>query len=566
MNLFDQLTQIGKNLAGLGQARLIGLGAVGAAAIALIVVAGMFLNKPTRETLYIGLSGEDIAQISQVLAEANIDFSTGTDGTSITVPAGMTGRARMLLAERGLPSSTTSGYELFDQVGSLGLTSFMQEVTRVRALEGEIARTIQSINGISAARVHIVLADRGNFRRGEQKPSASVMVRTNNATANRAADSIRHLVASSVPGLTVDEVTVLDATGKLLASGDDFSNSNLNRSMSIVQLVQNEVQDNIDRALAPFLGVENFRTSVTAAVNTDSQQIQETIFDPESRVERSTRVTRENQQSNQSSSQAPATVEQNIPDQAPAASAAGPKSSDQAERKEEQTNYEINQKTINTVRNSYSVEKLSIAVVVNKARVAGMLGGQPSDAQINAYIAELRQIVDTAAGLDQDRGDTASITTMEFLASELLTADTAQPGFMDALQAQIGTIINAIAFVAVAALLVFFGFRPLLGTAVGRKAAAENELDGDDLGLELPDFSPAAMGAEGGAGGMSMEGFGADFGFDPNEGVGGFELEENEVSSRRIKEGPERRLARMVEINEERAAKILRQWASADAA
>ena len=105
----------------------------------------------------------------------------------------------MLLAERGLPSSNTSGYELFDQVGSLGLTSFMQEVTRVRALEGEIARTIQAINGISAARVHIVMADRGNFRRGEQNPSASVMVRTSNSVANRTADSIRHLVASSVP-------------------------------------------------------------------------------------------------------------------------------------------------------------------------------------------------------------------------------------------------------------------------------------------------------------------------------------------------------------------------------
>lgn len=563
MNLWDQLSQIGRNLAGLGQARLLGLGAVGAAAIALIIAAGVFLNKPTRETLYIGLSGEDVAQISQVLAENNIDFTTGVDGASISVPAGTTGRARMLLAERGLPSSSTSGYELFDQVGSLGLTSFMQEVTRVRALEGEIARTIQSINGISAARVHIVLADRGNFRRGEQKPSASVMVRTNSGTANRAAESIRHLVASSVPGLSVDEVTVLDATGKLLASGDDFSNSNLNRSLSIVQLVQNEVQDNIDRALAPFLGIENFRTSVTAAVNTDSQQIQETIFDPESRVERSTRITRENQQSNQSSTQAPATVEQNIPDQTPTTSA-GPKSSDQAERKEEQTNYEINQKTISTVRNSYSVEKLSIAVVVNKARVASMLGGQPTDADVNAYIAELRQIVDTAAGLDADRGDTASITTMEFLASELLTADAAQPGFMDALQAQIGTIINAIAFIAVAALLVFFGFRPLMGATFGSRAKIESEEEADDLGLELPDFSPQPMGA-GGAGGVAMEGFGADFGFDGGSDMD-LEMEESEVSSRRIKEGPERRLARMVEINEERAAKILRQWASAEAA
>jgi len=572
MSLWDQLSQIGKNLSGLGQARLMGLAGIGALSVVLIVATGVFLNKPTRETLYIGLSAEDINQISQVLAEANINFATGPEGTSINVPAGTTGRARMLLAERGLPSSNTSGYELFDQVGSLGLTSFMQEVTRVRALEGEIARTIQSITGISAARVHIVMADRGNFRRGEQNPSASVMVRTSNSVANRTADSIRHLVASSVPGLSVDDVTVLDATGQLLASGDDFSNSNVNRSMSILQLVQNEVQTNIDRALAPFLGVENFRTSVTASVNTDTQQIQETIFDPESRVERSTRVTRDNQKSNQSASQAPATVEQNIPDQAPVASA-GPNSSDQSERKEEQTNYEINQKTINTVRNSFSVERLSIAVVVNKARVTAMLGGDPADEQVNAYMAELRQIVDTAAGLNTERGDSASITTMDFLASELLIAEDSKPGFLDALMAQIGTMINALAFVAVAALLVLFGFRPLLQTALParNKAAAtgageQDALGDEDLSLELPDFS-AIAGAGAGDGGMKMEGFGADFGFGDDDQLGGeLELEEESTVSKRVKEGPERRLARMVEINEERAAKILRQWATDKAA
>jgi flagellar M-ring protein FliF len=163
MSLLNQLSQITKNLAGLGQTKLFALVGVGALSIFLIIGSAIFLNQPTRETLYIGLSGEDINQISLVLAEANIDFATGADGSSVTVPAGMTSRARMLLAERGLPSSNTAGYELFDQVGSLGLTSFMQEVTRVRALEGEIARTIQSINGISASRVHIVMPDRGNF-------------------------------------------------------------------------------------------------------------------------------------------------------------------------------------------------------------------------------------------------------------------------------------------------------------------------------------------------------------------------------------------------------------------
>ncbi|KGF68510.1 flagellar M-ring protein FliF [Hoeflea sp. BAL378] len=563
MNLLNQLSLFTKNLAGLGQAKLMGLGLVGVLSVMLILGAAIFLNKPTRETLYIGLTGEDVNQISLVLAEANIDFATGSDGTSVTVPAGLTGRARMLLAERGLPSSNTAGYELFDQVGSLGLTSFMQEITRVRALEGEIARTVQSINGISAARVHIVMADRGNFRRGDQRPSASVMVRTGNNLAPRTADSIRHLVAASVPGLNVDEVTVLDATGKLLAAGDDFSNSSLNKSLSIVQLVQNEVEANIEKALAPFLGVENFRASVSAEVNTDSQQIQETIYDPESRVERSTRVTRENQKSNQSSTDAPATVQQNIPDQQPGAGeGAGPQSSELAERKEEQTNFEINSKTVSTVRNSYSVEGLSIAVVVNKERINAMLGGTPTPEQTAAYIAELEKVVATAAGVDAERGDRATVTMMEFLANELLVDSATQPGFVDTLKTQLGTIINAVAFITVAVLLILFGFRPLMRNnrmIAGGGADAE---DGLEDGLELPDFSPAALG---GANTMPMEGFGADFGFG-EETDSELELEQSGTFNRRVKEGPERRLARMVEINEERAAKILRSWASSEAA
>ena len=563
MSLLNQLSLISKNLAGLGQARLMALGVVGALAVMLIIGSAIFLNKPTRETLYIGLSGEDVNQIGLVLAEANIDFATGADGASITVPAGLTGQARMLLAERGLPSSNTAGYELFDQVGSLGLTSFMQEITRVRALEGEIGRTIQALNGISAARVHIVMADRGNFRRGEQRPSASVMVRTGNNLAPRTADSIRHLVAASVPGLNVDEVTVLDATGKLLAAGDDFSNSNLNRSLSIVQLVQNEVGANIEKALAPFLGIENFRASVNAEVNTDSQQIQETVYDPESRVERSIRVTRENESSNQSTADAPATVQQNIPDQAPGEGGAdGPQSSELAERKEEQTNYEISSKTVSTVRNSYTVEGLSIAVVVNKDRINTMLGGTPTPEQTAAYIAELEQIVATAAGVDIERGDRASVTTMEFLASELLIDNATKPGFVDTLQTHLGTIINAIAFITVAALLILFGFRPLLSNK-RLLAGGANELeDGMEDGLELPDFSPAALG---GGNSMPMEGFGADFGFG-EESETDLDVEESGTFNRRVKEGPERRLARMVEINEERAAKILRSWASSEAA
>src|SRR3954468_972961 len=166
------------------------LAGIAALVMSVIGVASVYLNRPAYETLYVGLDRADINQMGLVLGESGIDFDVGADGTTVLVAAGTTAQARMLLAEKGLPTSTNAGYELFDNVGSLGLTSFMQQVTRVRALEGEIGRTIQQINGVNAARVHIVMPDVGNFRRGEQKPTASVMIRANSSAGRKAASSI----------------------------------------------------------------------------------------------------------------------------------------------------------------------------------------------------------------------------------------------------------------------------------------------------------------------------------------------------------------------------------------
>src|SRR5690606_1932615 len=132
-----------------------------AVVIAVVVSGSIWLNRPSYDTLYVGLERSDVNQIGIVLGEIGIPFDVSSDGTAVMVPVGKTSQARMLLAEKGLPTSTNAGYELFDKVGSLGLTSFMQEVTKVRALEGEIARTIQSISGIKAARVHIVMGEQG---------------------------------------------------------------------------------------------------------------------------------------------------------------------------------------------------------------------------------------------------------------------------------------------------------------------------------------------------------------------------------------------------------------------
>jgi flagellar M-ring protein FliF len=527
--------------------------------MAIVIGAALYVNKPSYETLYVGLETSDLNQVSMALAEAGIDFNVGTDGSSLMVPVGMTSKARLLLAERGLPNSANAGYELFDNVGSLGLTSFMQEVTRVRALEGEIGRSIQQISGIAAARVHIVMPDVGNFRRAGQKPTASVMIRAGSDAGRKAASSIRHLVASAVPGLEVDDVTILDSTGQLLASGDEYGNSALNRSLNAVQSVQKEIENNIDKALAPFLGMDNFRSSATASLNTDSQQIQETVYDPESRVERSVKVTKEAQKSQQTQNDSAATVEQNVPQAAPeAGGGGGPQSSDQSDKKEEQTNYEINSKTTATTRNSYRIEKLSVAVVVNRGRIAKMVGEPADQAKIDAYLAEMQKIVTTASGLNTERGDVVTVTAMDFLETQLLDEAAASgPGIGEMITRNMGGIINSLAFVLVAFLVVWFGLRPVVRSVAG--TAVTTEAAGETAGLELPDFSPA------GANPALAEGFGADFGsdfgFDSSGDLFGAEDDPNGGFNRRVKEGPEKRLARMVEISEERAAKILRKWA-----
>ncbi len=155
----------------------------------------------------------------------------------------------MLLAEKGLPHSTNAGYELFDKMGSLGLTSFMQEVTRVRAIEGELARTIQTMRGIKAARVHIVLPDEGSFRRNREPASASVVIRTENPEDTSSAQAIRHLVAAAVPGMALEGVTVLNTDGVMLASGSDAADAAPAGMLTLEKSVSQDIQDRVRKTL-----------------------------------------------------------------------------------------------------------------------------------------------------------------------------------------------------------------------------------------------------------------------------------------------------------------------------
>src|SRR5207344_1654733 len=165
----EQLERLWRSLIALGARRLATLGLVGLVVFATVGLGSYYLSRPQLEVIYTGLSPQDVSRIGAALKEAGITFDVNSQGNTVSVRRGQTAQARMLLAEKGLPTSANAGYELFDKMGSMGLTSFMQEITRVRALEGEIARTIQAMKGVKAARVHIVMPARGSFRR-EQLP------------------------------------------------------------------------------------------------------------------------------------------------------------------------------------------------------------------------------------------------------------------------------------------------------------------------------------------------------------------------------------------------------------
>ncbi|MEN0000144.1 MAG: flagellar basal-body MS-ring/collar protein FliF [Pseudomonadota bacterium] len=548
----DGLQKALAQLRQLGAGRLAALGAIGVFLTAGLLIGSIYLNRPAYTPIYVGLDSTEVTEMGAALSEAGIAYDISADGTSIlATPASMT-RARMVLAERGLPSSSNSGYELFDNLGSLGLTAFMQEVTRVRALEGEIARSIQAIKGVRSARVHLGLAEERRFRSSQDAAKASVVVRFTGNTENEVAKAIRHLVAAAVPGLQVDGVTVLDATGRVLATGDagDFGQSS--GKLSLQRSIEDNVSDSIGRTLRSYLGDTNFRVSVQALVSTDQQQIEETVFDPESRVERSVQTVRNETTANSQSGAEAVTVEQNIVDEVSAAGG-GPASSEQSERLEETTTYELNSKRIATVSNDYEIERLSIAVVVNRARLLDDLGAGASQSEIDAQLATLRQVISASAGLLEQRGDVIELSAVPFTDVDLETGSVS--GVTVSLLQHVGTLVNSIAFVVAVWLVLRFGMAPLLAALSRERPQAEAGMaqigdGGQEAPAALADNSVPQQAlphpASTPEAGMNMA----------------YQQAQPEplLPPQLPGAAPEDRVAQIVDMDPERAARVLRLW------
>lgn len=548
------MKRLAAGLMALGARRLMALGLAGVTVFVLVGVSAYYLSRPQREVLYANLDAQDVTRIGAALDDAGIAFDVSATGDAVLVQYGETAKARMILARKGLPKSDAAGYELFDKLGSLGLTSFMQQVTQVRALEGELARTIQLIDGVKAARVHLAMRSDGYLHDKNEKPTASVVIRSEGADMAGAAQAIRHLVAAAIPGLAPDQVTVMSTDGTLLSSSDDPLSAAPEKMIGLERTIAADLQQKLERTLAPYLGIDNFRVSVVAKLNIDRKQINETTYDPNSRVERSLRTIKETGEAQNANGAQPVSAQQNVPQEA-APATSGDTSREKKDHKEELTNYEINSKQVATVSEGYGIDQISVAMVLNKAQLIKSMGANPSPDALDTAVKDIEQLAGSAAGLNAARGDRIKITAVEFLPSGQMLAPTAEPGLMERFSHSLGSLINAGALIVVTLLTILLGLRPALRTIVTLAppaGAADAMAALSASGGGFPAIPPPPGGPGGQIGGFGMtkiDAFDSDPRFD--------------ALARQMTNSPRERLAKIVELDPARAAQVLKQWLDA---
>jgi flagellar M-ring protein FliF len=365
-------------------------------------------------------------------------------------------------------------------------------------LEGEIARTIQGMRGVRAARVHLVLPDPGSFRQAPQAPSASVVIRTD-SNLPPSATAIRQLVSSAIPGLTPDHVAVLNTDGAVLAAGGEAGAVSSGKMLELEKQVGNEISENIRKTLVPFLGLGNFEASVSTRLNLDKKQVSQTAFDPESKVERSTKTVKESGSSQNTSGKWNVSVEQNVPGNE---SGGGGKPQDQSrkssERKEETTNFEVSSTTTSTVSDGYRIENIAVAVVVNRKHLVLAAADKTSGVSVDEQIKSVERLVASAAGLIAARGDKVTVAAVDFAAGNELEPVPA-PSIMEQIAGQTGSYAVGVAILLSTIIFISMGLRPALRLVLESRQP-EGELHAPQLGsearralsLEAPEAGTAA--------------------------------------------------------------------------
>ncbi len=565
MNQFFQVIQ------SLGASRITAI--VGAAAVVLgtLIFVLTRLNTPDLALLYADLDPSDTDEIVTQLTSQDIPFEIRGQGDQILVPSDQVGPVRLAMAQLGLPSSGTVGYEIFDREQSIGTSSFVQEVNQLRALEGELARTIASLAPVKGARVHLVLPQRELFTRERQEPSASVILRMKGANRLERSQvlAIQHLVAAAVPRLKPGSISIVDDRGTLLARGGDGDTGLSGESVDEMRAgYETRLARRLEALLENTVGLGKVRAEVRAVMDFSQQVVEEEEFNPEGQVLRSTEAIEE---SSLSEDGAPdnVTVEQNLPGAGDEPGGAG--SREQSSRTEERSNYEINRRAINTIIAPGRIQQLSVAVLVDGHYRDAEDGTTTYENRSPEEMEQIEKLVRSAIGFGADgRDDVVEVINMQFADVAMMAGEEDRElfGFPTAeLLRYAEKFVLAALFILVLLMIV----RPILARLMEVGPSALAEVTGAGAGeLMLADETgiggapqlagPAAAGAPGVPAA-------------PGEEVG---EEDDEISEEfdtmidiaqvegRVKASSLRKIGEIIEKHPEEAVSILRTWITQD--
>lgn len=534
-----------QQLRNLGPARLAALAGVAIGLLGFIIYFAARFGAPQMELLYGDLQAQDSKAIIEELDARGVPYELKANGSEVHVPADQVLKLRVQMAELALPAGGSMGYEVFDNMDGLGATNFMQNVNLVRALEGELARTIRSIDGVKAARVHLVLPKREMFTRQTQEPSAAVYIKMDRGRLkDQQVIAIQHMVAAAVPKMEPSRISIIDEHGTLLSSGLGDKGQLLLQNQEEMR-IQEEMRlaRSVEQLLESVLGPGKVRAEVRAQMDFDKVVTNQEIYDPDGQVARST-VTREENLSTSENDPGTVSVANNLPDAE--TNQVGPAATSQEQRVEETTNFEITKKVVNQIKEGPQIKRLSVAVLVDGTYTTNQAGEKVYAPRSEAEMEKLAALVRSAIGFDLERGDTVELVNMQFRGFE--EPDIPEPWtFMGFTKEEVMRMAEGLGVAIVAVLVILLVVRPLVSRAF--EGAAQTTADGQLLT------------AEGAAAQAQLAG--------PGGGVPAPIPEEEDISEElididkvegRVKASSLRKIGEIVEKHPEEALSIVRNW------
>ncbi len=455
---------------GIGRlAALVG-GALGL--VAVLAAISMRIGGEPQALLYSNLDLKEASEIAAALDAAGVEYEAKGDGSTIMVPRDEVASSRLLLSGQGLPTAGSVGYEIFDEASALGQTDFVQQLNRQRALEGELARTIRAIQGVTSVRVQLALPKRELFEETPEQPSASVVVGFGRGElpADKVV-TIRNLVAGAVTGLSAQRVTISDDKGKMLADGSGDGSVTGAAADSLRAEEEGKLRRKVLEIVEGVVGPGRARVNVTAELDLSRVTTEQKTYDPDGQVVRSTQTSEETSNETEPDAAGMATAAANIPEGQQTPGAAMAQSA--AEGATETTNYEISSTTRTEVVEPGRIKRVAVAVAVDGVTAAGA-DGKPGayTARAPEEMQRINDLVRAAVGFDGARGDQVVVTNVRFARDDAAAGGTtAANPLMGFDKNDVMRGVELLILGLVGALMIFFVARPLLKGATGGAGA-----------------------------------------------------------------------------------------------